>query len=150
MAAAALSHEQLIAAFESRFDFLTARTVLSEVLDSAQVGKAGSYDAAALAKIGIAVEKLNRPQPILERLTGGSAAPAAKHAEAAPAPKAESKAEAPKPADEPKHAHEAKTGPGPEAAPADEAKAEAAPAEAAKPEAKAEGDKHEGEKKAKK
>ena len=144
MAAAALSHEQLIAAFEARFDFLTARTMLNEVLDSAHVGKAGSYDAAALAKIGTAVEKLSRSQPILERLHGGSAAPAAaaKPAEAAPATKAEAKAEAAKAADETKAAAEAAT--------AEEGKADAAPAEAAKPEAKAEGDKHDGEKKAKK
>jgi hypothetical protein len=144
MAAAALSHEQLIAAFEARFDFLTARTMLNEVLDSAHVGKAGSYDAAALAKIGTAVEKLSRPQPILERLHGGSAKPA----EAAPAPKAEVKAEAAKPTHEAKPAEEAK--PAAEAAMAEDGKADAAPAEAAKPEAKAEGDKHDGEKKAKK
>lgn len=147
MAAAALSHEQLIAAFEARFDFLTARTMLNEVLDSAHVGKAGSYDAAALAKIGTAVEKLSRPQPILERLHGGSPA-AAKPAETAPATKAEAKAEAAKAAHDAAPAGEAK--PAAEAATAEDGKADAAPAEAAKPEAKAEGDKHDGEKKAKK
>ncbi len=61
MAATALSHDQMISAFESRFDYLTARTMLSEVLDSAGVGKSGAYDAAALAKIATAVEKLPRP-----------------------------------------------------------------------------------------
>ncbi len=145
MAAAALSHEQLIAAFEARFDFLTARTMLNEVLDSAQVGKAGSYDAAALAKIGIAVEKLNRPQPILERMHGASAAPvaAAKPAEVAAAPKVEAKVEEAKPAADAAPPAAAKE----EAAPP----AEAAPAESAKPEAKHEGDKpHDGDKKGKK
>lgn len=97
MAATALSHDQMISAFESRFDYLTARTMLSEVLDSAGVGKSGAYDAAALAKIATAVEKLPRPQPILARLASAPAAavpaPAAK-AEAKPEPKAEPKAEA--------------------------------------------------------
>ncbi len=113
MAATALSHDQMISAFESRFDYLTARTMLSEVLDSAGVGKSGAYDAAALAKIATAVEKLPRPQPILARLASGPAAAAP-----APAAKAEAKAE---PKAEPKA----------EAAPAEAAPAEAAPAEAA-------------------
>ena len=101
MAASAFSHDQMISAFESRFDYMTARTMLSEVLDKAGVGKSGAYDGAALAKISATVEQaVARPQAILAKLAsgGGSAAapPAAPIAapKAAESAKAEAKAEA--------------------------------------------------------
>ena len=143
MAAAALTHDQLVEAFEARFDYLTARTMLSEVLDNAQVGKSAVYDSAALAKISLAVEKLNRPQAIQARL---GAAPAAKAPEAKVEVKAEPKVEAKAEAKAPEPATPA------EPAAVEAAAAEAAPAaaadapkaeEAAKP---AEGHKHDDKK----
>lgn len=144
MAAAALTHEHLVEAFEARFDYLTARTMLSEVLDNAQVGKAAVYDSAALAKISLAVEKLNRPQAIQARL---GAAPAAKAPEAKAEAKVEAKAEAkvePKPADPVTPAEPVAGEVPPAEAPADAPAADAPKAEdAAKP---AEGHKHDDKK----
>lgn len=140
MAAAALTHEHLVEAFEARFDYLTARTMLSEVLDNAQVGKAAVYDSAALAKISLAVEKLNRPQAIQARL---GAAPAVKAPEAKAEAKVEAKVE-PKPADPVTPAEPVAGEVPPAEAPADAPAADAPKAEeAAKP---AEGHKHDDKK----
>jgi len=84
---AALTHDQLVAAFEARFAYLTARTMLSEVLDNAGLTKSNAYDAAALAKVTLAVEKVvARPTPVLQRLNAGPVAAVAPAPVAAPAP----------------------------------------------------------------
>ncbi len=83
--AASLSHDQLVAAFESRFDYATARTMINEVFDRAGIAKSTSYDGATVAKIVADVEKsVSRPQNIVVRLSAAASAPAAP----APAPKA--------------------------------------------------------------
>lgn len=124
---AATTHDNLIQAFERRFDYLSARILAGEVLESAGVRKADAYDAGAWERIVKATESLPRSQALVSALAeagkGGGAAPA-------PTP-AKAKAEAAPAAEAPAAA--------PAAAPA-----EAAPAEAAKAEA------GEGDKKAKK
>lgn len=113
MAGTGLTHDNLIQAFERRFDYLSARSVAAQVLDTAGIRKADAYDAGALARIGQAIETVvSRPQTILGFIHAGPVA-AAPHA-----PAAEKKAE---------HAAEAK----PHKAEAVDAKpAEAKPAEA--------------------
>lgn len=113
MAASTFTHDQVLAAFEARFDYLSARALLDEALTKSGVAKSGAYDGAALAKLAGEIEKLPRAQVILSRLAAPS--PAAAPAPAAPAPKAEPKAEA-------------KPEPKAEAAPAAEAAAADAPA----------------------
>ncbi len=104
---AALSHEQLLAALERRFDYLSARAVASELLAVAGVAPADAYDAAASAKLRAAVESsLTRAHAVLEAL-GPQAPVAAAPVKAAPA------VEAPAPTAEPAV----------EAAPADDAAA---------------------------
>ena len=97
MAGHALTHQHLIDAFEHRFDYLSARAMAAEVLDKAGLSKADSYDAAAAARIGMAIEAtVPRAASILAALPTAGAAPAAA---AAPAPAAVA-APAPAPAAE--------------------------------------------------
>ncbi len=101
MAGSATSHEHLISAFEHRFDYLSARAVLAQVLDGATVAKADGYDAVSLARILKTIEtSVARPQAILVAL---SAAPAPLAAAKAPsdveAKPADAKALDSKPAD---------------------------------------------------
>ncbi len=122
---AALTHDQLVAAFEARFDYLTARTMLGEVLDNAGLAKSNAYDAAALAKVTVAIEKVvSRPAPVLQRLSAGPAAtpaPAAAPAPVAAAPAAEPVAAEPVAAEAPAaEAAPAADAPAAEAAPAAE------------------------------
>jgi hypothetical protein len=126
MAGTGLTHDNLIQAFERRFDYLSARAVAAQVLDSAGVAKADQYDAGALARIGKAIEaNVAQPERILTVLPHANGAAAKVEA-----PAAEAKAHA---AEAKAHATEAK-------AHAVEAKAEAAEAKAEAAEAKAEGD----------
>ncbi|MSQ81555.1 MAG: hypothetical protein EXR77_01390 [Myxococcales bacterium] len=144
MAASAFSHDQMISAFESRFDYMTARTMLSEVLDKAGVGKSGAYDGAALAKISATVEQaVARPQAILAKLatSGGSAAAAVAAPKAAEPAKAEAKAEA---KSEPKAESSAEAAAAQPAAAADAATGDAATEEGADKPAEKKSKKKEG------
>ena len=79
----ALSHDQLLAALERRFDYLSARSVANELLGVAGVAKADHYDAAAAAKLRAAAEtSLTRAHGVLEALAAG--APAKAHVGAEP------------------------------------------------------------------
>lgn len=143
---AALTHDSLIAAFESRFDHLSARAVASQVLDNAGIKKSDSYDAAAIARITSSVETIvTRPAPILSRLTPNGAAAPAPVAAKAPEKAAEKPAEK-APAEAPKDEAKADAPAKAEAKAAAEAPAKAEAADAAH--ADEAGDKH-GEKKKK-
>ncbi len=95
---AALTHDQLIAALERRFDYQSARSVAGELLALAGVARADAYDAAAAGKVRAAAETaLTRAHGVLEALTitAPPAAPA-KAPAPEPAPAAvEAAAEAP-------------------------------------------------------
>ena len=81
---ASLSHEQLLAALERRFDFQSARSVASELLTAAGVARADSYDAAAVGRLRAAAEQsLTRANVVLEALTQSAPVAAAKTAAAA-------------------------------------------------------------------
>ncbi len=103
MAGTGLTHDNLIQAFERRFDYLSARAVAAQVLDSAGVAKTDLYDAGALARIGKAIETIvahpERILTVLPQHNGAQAGVTADHGKHAEAKKA---AEAP--AVEPKHA----------------------------------------------
>jgi hypothetical protein len=90
--AANVTHDHLIDAFESKFDYQTARAVVGEVLDRAGVKKSDKYDAGALKQIAIAVEALvptYKQKSILDRIAVSGAV-----ADAAPEPKKAAKVEA--------------------------------------------------------
>lgn len=96
--AATMTHDRLIEAFEQRFDYFSARSVAAEVLESAGVKKSDAYDAGAVTRIAVAVEKgVTRPAAILARLaTGGGNGPAGLNLAPAVEPKVEKpKVEAP-------------------------------------------------------
>ncbi len=65
-----MSHDDLIKAFELRYDFLSARNVLAEVMASAGVEEKQAYEKADLAKVA---DKLEAEYPgtgrIVEALT---------------------------------------------------------------------------------
>lgn len=113
--AAHFSHDQLVSALERRFDYQSARSVAAELLGVAGVGKADTYDAAALAKIRAAAEtSLSRAAQVLENLPAAHAAhahsPAASHAAAhAAAPSSAHAAPAPVPSDAAKASANAQT-----------------------------------------
>ncbi len=96
---AALSHEQLVAALERRFDYQSARSVAGELLAVAGVAKADAYDAGASAKLRAAVEaSLTRAHAVLEALA--ATAPSAPAAPAKPAAAEPAPVAAPEPAEE--------------------------------------------------
>lgn len=142
MAGTGLTHDNLIQAFERRFDYLSARSVAAQVLDSAGVAKADQYDAGALARIGKAIEaNVAQPERILKVLpqiaangstgtSGGTKAADAKAPEGKADAAVEAKApDAKAPAAEAK-APESKPAPADAKAEADEGKVEASAAEA--------------------
>ena len=94
MAANATRHQDLITAFEKRWDYASARVMLAEVLTTAGVDKQAAYDAEAVKAICTAIADVpGDSQAVITKLTSAeaTAAPAAKAA--APAAKAAAPAE---------------------------------------------------------
>jgi len=89
MAATQTSHQDLIAAFERRWDYASARVMVAEVLATAGVDKAANYDAAALKAVNTALGDVPGDS---EAVLASLAAPPAPAAKAAPAKAAPAKA----------------------------------------------------------
>ncbi len=87
-----VSHAAVITAFQTRYDYQSARNVLAAALKDSGLGEKDKYDAGDLTKIGEALSALGErgTEGVLEAASGGAAA-----AEAAPE-KAEKAAKAPK------------------------------------------------------
>ncbi len=91
MAANATSHQDLITAFERRWDYASARVMLAEVLATAGVDKHASYDGDAVKAICKAIADVpGDSQAVIAQLTAAEAP-----APAAPAEKAAAPAEKP-------------------------------------------------------
>ena len=114
--AAGCKHKEIVAFFELRFDYQSARTMLSEALRDAGLEAAASYASDEVSAIAASLARLS---PDASRVV--EALSAAHATDASPPPADEPKADKPK-ADKPK---------------ADEPKADAPPSDDAKPPSKA-------------
>lgn len=93
-----VSHAALVNAFEARYDYLAARTVLNDALKNSGVGEKKSYSPDDIGKLHAALEAAGERN--LDKITkalGGPAPAAATAAPAAPEPKAEEKPAPPAP-----------------------------------------------------